>query len=180
MLREDLAMHVHSTPIQNLRKLSALLGCVLALSLAGCGGKKETTEESEPTTPDTASPVENEMGDSDSGRAMGLQTVNFGYDSSTLDARAKEVLNANAEVMRDRASMKVQIEGHCDERGGIQYNIALGEKRANTTRQYLISKGVKGDRITTISFGKERPVDPASNEAAWTKNRRGNFVITSN
>jgi peptidoglycan-associated lipoprotein len=171
-------MNVQKTPAGNLRKLSAVLGCVLALGLAGCGGKK--VAESEATTPDSASSVDNEAGDSDSGRAMGLQTVNFGYDSSTLDAQAKEVLNANAEILRDRASMKVQIEGHCDERGGIQYNIALGEKRANTARQYLISKGIKGDRITTISFGKERPLDQASNEAAWAKNRRGNFVITSN
>lgn len=127
----------------------------------------------------TAGADESGAGDSDSGQALGLQTVNYPFDSFVLDNRAKEVLNGNAAILKDRPSVRVQIEGHCDQRGGIQYNIALGEKRADVARKYLIDRGISGDRITTISFGKERPLDPAENEVAYAKNRRANFVITS-
>ena len=119
------------------------------------------------------------LGDSDSGKAMGLQTVHFPYDSFVLDSEAKSFLASNANIMKDKANLKVQIEGHCDARGGIQYNIALGEKRANSVKKYIVDLGVAGDRITVISFGKEKPVDPGTTEEAYAKNRRGNFVITS-
>ncbi|MBU6153893.1 MAG: OmpA family protein, partial [Bdellovibrionales bacterium] len=73
----------------------------------------------------------------------------------------------------------IQVEGHCDQRGGIQYNIALGEKRSNAVKKFLTGQGIAGDRISVISFGKEKPVDSAETEAAYAKNRRGNFVVTS-
>jgi len=73
--------------------------------------------------------------------------------------------------------MKIQIEGHCDERGTSGYNFALGERRANSTKRYLVSLGIASDRISTISFGKERPMDPGHNEEAWAKNRRGTAHI---
>ncbi|MCC7441768.1 MAG: peptidoglycan-associated lipoprotein Pal [Bdellovibrionales bacterium] len=117
--------------------------------------------------------------DSDSGGAMGMESINFPYDSYTLTAESKMKLDANAQILSDKRSVQIQIEGHCDERGGIQYNLALGEKRANAVRKYLVDKGVKGDRITTISFGEERPLDTGHTEAAWGRNRRANFVITS-
>jgi peptidoglycan-associated lipoprotein len=72
----------------------------------------------------------------------------------------------------------VAIEGHCDERGTVDYNLALGEQRARATRDYLVSLGVAGDRLTTVSYGKERPLDPTSNEAAWARNRRAHFLVT--
>ena len=81
--------------------------------------------------------------------------------------------------IKENQNVKVQIEGHCDDRGGIQYNLALGEKRANASRKFLMDQGISGDRLKTISFGKERPLDTSSNEAAWAKNRRANFVVTS-
>ena len=117
------------------------------------------------------------MGDSDSGKAMGLQTVHFGYDSYILDESNKTQLKANAQILKDKPSIKVQVEGHCDARGGIQYNLALGEKRANSVKKFLIDLGVSADRLSVISFGKEKLLDNSDSEAAHTKNRRGTFVI---
>lgn len=122
---------------------------------------------------------ENILGDSDSGKAFGLQTVYFDYDSFLLTESSKAVLASNANIMKEKKSVKIQIEGHCDSRGGIQYNIALGEKRANAVKKYLEDMGVTGDRVTTISYGKERLMDSRETEDAYAKNRRANFVITS-
>ena len=160
------------------RILTLSLAVASMISFASCSKK---TKPDENTTPETPSPSAdaNLMGDSDSNKAMGLQTVHFPYDSFVLDDAAKETLKANAEILKGKASVKIQVEGHCDQRGGIQYNIALGEKRANATKRYLVDLGVTGDRITTISYGKERPADPATNDEAYAKNRRSNFVITS-
>lgn len=149
---------------------------VIAFTVSGCGGKEKKPDEGADTGP---AMDENVMGDSDNGKAMGLVSVNFPYDSFVLDASAKGKLKANAAVMKDKSSLKIQVEGHCDQRGGIQYNLALGEKRANAVRKYLADMGIPNDRVTTISYGKERPLDPAENEEAWAKNRRANFVITS-
>jgi peptidoglycan-associated lipoprotein len=156
------------------------LGIVLAVaaSFSACG-KKDKKEEEESSVPTSVGAAENTSGDSDSGEAMGLQTVHFDYDKYTLTGETKRVLKANAQILKDKSSLRVQIEGHCDSRGGIQYNIALGEKRANSARKYLMDLGISGDRVTTISFGKERPIASGDNEAAWAKNRRGNFAITS-
>lgn len=110
---------------------------------------------------------------------MGLQSINFAYDAYTLTPEAKTILKANAQIMKDKASIKIQVEGHCDQRGGIQYNIALGEKRANSVRKFLTDEGVAKDRVEIISFGKEKPLDPSETEAAYAKNRRANFVVTS-
>lgn len=160
------------------RRLALILGMTTMILAVGCGGaKKKEDEGGVPTAPAADENVT--LGDSDSGKAMGLQTVHFPYDSFVLDSEAKSVLSSNANIMKDKANLKVQIEGHCDARGGIQYNIALGEKRANSVKKYIVDLGVAGDRITVISFGKEKPVDPGTTEEAYAKNRRGNFVITS-
>ncbi len=118
-------------------------------------------------------------GDSDSATAGGLQTVYFGFDSANLDGSAKETLKGNAEFLKSNPSVEVQVEGHCDERGGIQYNLALGERRAKSVRDYLVAMGVAAKRISLISYGKEKPVAFGHDESAWGKNRRGNFVITA-
>jgi peptidoglycan-associated lipoprotein len=157
----------------------ALVLCISALVFAvGCSSaKKKEDEGGVPTAP--AADENTTLGDSDSGQAMGLQTVHFPYDSFILDPQAKGVLKSNADILTSKTNLKVQIEGHCDQRGGIQYNIALGEKRANSTKKYLEDLGVAGDRMTVISFGKEKPIDPSETDAAYAKNRRSNFVITS-
>lgn len=118
-------------------------------------------------------------GDSDSGNAGGLQTVYFAFDSSNLDREAKQTLSANAEYLKANQNVDIQIEGHTDERGGRQYNLALGERRANSVRDYLVALGVAANRLSTISYGSERPKAEGSDESAWAQNRRANFVVTA-
>jgi peptidoglycan-associated lipoprotein len=118
-------------------------------------------------------------GDSDSGKAGGLQTVFFGFDSSNLEGSAKDTMKANADYLKANANVDVQVEGHCDERGGRQYNLALGERRAKAVRDYLVAMGVPAKRISVISYGSERPVAEGHDESAWGKNRRANFVVTA-
>jgi len=118
-------------------------------------------------------------GDSDSNTAGGLQTVYFDFNSSTLSETTKAALKNNSTFLKSNASVDVQVEGHADERGGIQYNLALGERRAKSVRDYLVSQGVESKRISTVSYGKERPVAEGHDESAWSKNRRGNFVVTA-
>lgn len=118
-------------------------------------------------------------GDSDNGKAGGLQTVFFGFDSSDLDSGVKDTLKANAEYLKTNANVDIQVEGHCDERGGRQYNLALGERRAKAVRDYLVALGVESKRLSTISYGSERPKAEGSDESAWSQNRRANFVVTA-
>jgi peptidoglycan-associated lipoprotein len=98
--------------------------------------------------------------------------VFFGYDQFHLDATARSVLDGQAVWMKANPSVTVAIEGHCDERGTREYNLGLGERRANSVKDYLVALGVNPSRVKTISYGKERPVALGSNEAAWTQNRR--------
>lgn len=104
-------------------------------------------------------------------------SVFFELDSSAIGASARTTLERQAFFLRKYPSVAVTIEGHCDERGTREYNLALGERRASAVRDYLVSLGIDASRVTTISYGKERPVDPASTEDAWAKNRRGVTVI---
>lgn len=106
-----------------------------------------------------------------------VRHINFDFDSSTINAEAREILNANAEYFKTNRVYAIIIEGHCDERGTAEYNMALGERRAQETKRYLVNLGVKEAVIKTVSFGEELPLDPASNEDAWAQNRRANFVV---
>lgn len=103
--------------------------------------------------------------------------VLFALDSYDLRAEARQTLEKQAAWLEQNPSVTVTVEGHADERGTREYNLALGEKRANSMRDYLIALGVNPNRIKTISFGKERPVDPRSTDDAWSKNRRGVLVV---
>jgi len=159
--------------------MQKLLFLMLAatISMSACSKKQTVGEEG--NLPSAANADENGMGDSDSGRADGLQTIHFGYDTYTLTGEAKGILKSNTQILKDKASLKVQVEGHCDQRGGIQYNVALGEKRANAVKKFMVDQGVAAARVTVISFGKEKPLDNGESEEAYAKNRRGNFVVTS-
>jgi len=106
-----------------------------------------------------------------------LQKVYFDFDSSTLSAESRNALSKNAALLSKNPSVKLQIEGNCDERGSDEYNMALGERRAKAAQDYLVNLGVSADRLSVISYGEEKPVDPGHNEAAWAKNRRDEFVI---
>jgi peptidoglycan-associated lipoprotein len=106
-----------------------------------------------------------------------LNDIHFGFDRYDLTPKAREILSQNAELLHKHSQVEIQIEGHCDERGTTEYNLALGERRSNSTKQYLMSLGISPDRIATISYGEEMPVDQRHNEEAWAKNRRAHFII---
>jgi peptidoglycan-associated lipoprotein len=108
-----------------------------------------------------------------------LKAVFYELDSAELSPDAQRTLQENAGVLKQYASWQITIEGHCDERGTAEYNLGLGERRALTARDYLMSLGVPAARLKTVSYGKEFPFDPSHNEAAWAKNRRAHFVITA-
>jgi peptidoglycan-associated lipoprotein len=115
----------------------------------------------------------------DLNRDSPLKPVFFALDSNELDDTGRAVLNANAGVLKKYPTWTVTIEGHCDERGTAEYNLALGERRAVAARTYLVSLGVDPNRVRTVSYGSEFPFDPAHQEAAWSRNRRAHFVITA-
>ena len=108
-----------------------------------------------------------------------LKDVNFAFDSYNLDATAKSLLDTNATWLKANTAKTVQIEGHCDERGTNEYNMALGAKRAQASFNYLRAAGVDASRMSTISYGEELPLDPRHNEEAFAKNRRDHFKITN-
>lgn len=108
-----------------------------------------------------------------------FQPVFFLLDSFEVDAAGQQALTANAAILKKYPTWVITIEGHCDERGTAEYNLALGEKRALAAKTYLVSMGVPADRLRTVSYGKEFPFDPGHDESAWHKNRRAHFVVTS-
>ncbi len=107
-----------------------------------------------------------------------IHDVFFDFDRYELTPEAKDILRRDADVLNNKIpDARILIEGHCDERGTEEYNLALGDKRANAVKEYLVTLGVSPSRIQTISYGEERPFDPAHNEEAWAKNRRAHFVL---
>ena len=112
-------------------------------------------------------------------RSAPLKPVFFEYDSSELTPAGQAALDDNAATLRRNAAWTITIEGHCDERGTAEYNLALGERRSVTARTYLVSLGISADRLRTVSYGKEFPFDPGHDESAFAKNRRAHFVITA-
>jgi peptidoglycan-associated lipoprotein len=161
----------------------AMLLCLVLVSTAmtGCKRKKE------PLVTDTAIPAQTGGGDDlntqtidqiiwESVPASDLQTIYFDYDRSEIRADQMAKLQANATVIKGRAAnVYTKIAGNCDERGTQEYNLALGERRSLAIRETLIQLGCDANKLVTVSMGEENPVDPASNEAAWSKNRRAEF-----
>jgi len=160
-----------------------LIGAVM-FSFMACGGSKQVaqTETMEPEEPQpapeppreetvVAPPVEKAAP-----LPLVLQTVNFDYDKYDLTSVAMDILSINARGLREHPDAQVLIEGHCDERGTVEYNLALGDKRAKAVKDYLVSLGIAPSRLTTITYGKERPLDGGHNEAAWARNRRAEFI----
>jgi peptidoglycan-associated lipoprotein len=179
-------------------RLSILVLVVLLAFLAPVAGckKKEPVTEPEPQaapaptpapTPPPAEPEPEpefkpipeepvETMDEKLARVLGmLQTIHFAFDRSDLDDENRGILRANAEILKANPDLAIQIAGHCDERGTIEYNIALGERRANSVRDYLKSLGVDTSNLSIISYGEEKPKDPGHGEAAWAANRRAEF-----
>jgi len=108
-----------------------------------------------------------------------LKDIHFEFDKYDIRRVDEEILKENALLLKKNHKMKVQIEGHCDERGTVEYNLALGERRASNTKKFLVFLGIPSDRISTISYGKERPLDKGHHEEAWARNRRAHVVVLS-
>ena len=111
------------------------------------------------------------------GIATELRTVHFDYNSYVLSAEAESALNGNADWLKAHSGTEILIEGHCDERGSIEYNLNLGQQRANSVKQFLLGKGVPAEMLHTISYGEERPLDNGTGESAWARNRRAQFLV---
>jgi peptidoglycan-associated lipoprotein len=115
----------------------------------------------------------------DLNRDSPFRPVFFDLDASDLDDTGRGIAQSNADLLKKYSTWVITIEGHCDERGTAEYNLALGERRAVAVKTYLVSLGIPPDRVRTVSYGKEFPFDPGHNDDAWAKNRRAHFVITS-
>jgi len=181
-----------------------IITVALALSVGACAKKKapvarpippppppaETAPSRPPAPPEPVreTPIPPEPVTSDPLIATDIDQINknspfqpifYAFDSAEVDAESQKVLNTNADILRKYPSWVITIEGHSDERGTAEYNLALGERRAAAARTYLVSLGIPADRLKTVSYGKEFPFDPGHDEAAWAKNRRAHFVVTS-
>lgn len=165
-----------------LRVGALVLALGVGLVLAGCGSRQKTkpgptpdVSRTEPTRPpDTGGGVPDR--DTEGVKLYELSDIHFDFDKYDLRAGDREVLTGHGKWLTDNGSVKVLIEGHCDERGTVEYNLALGEKRARTARDFLVNYGISADRVDIISYGKERPLDPRHTEDAWATNRRCHFA----
>lgn len=157
-------------------KKIAMMAVVLALAV-GCSSKKKVDEtQTVPSQQIDSEAMSFDPSGSDSGRISGLNTIHFEYDRSTLTSSAKKELADNAAWIKSNPKTNIQIEGHCDNRGTIEYNLALGERRAQAVKNYLVGLGITADRLSVISYGEEKPLVEGDSEEAWAKNRRANFV----
>jgi peptidoglycan-associated lipoprotein len=158
-------------------KSSLLLSVVIAsVSFNSCtDDKKKVVEPVAPVVETPAAPTAAET-------TVNLVTtpIYFGFDDYTLTSEAQSTLTAMSEGLKSNKSAVVQIEGHCDERGTVEYNLALGERRAQSVKNFLTQLSVEGARLSTISYGEEKAVVPGHTEAEWVKNRRAEFVVTKN
>ncbi len=184
-----------------MRRLGKGICLIAILSLVffafGCA-KKKVEQAGEVTPPQQQKEVgpPSEMGMNMPGAEGGVQStpqggavsgdvaafekddIFFDYDKASIRPDARKVLSEKAAFLNAHPQMKVRIEGNCDERGTSEYNLALGERRAKAAQDYLVFLGIKPDRISIISYGEEKPLDPGHNEAAWAKNRRDHFVVS--
>jgi peptidoglycan-associated lipoprotein len=154
-----------------------LLVAVASLLTVGCAKQpaQPATTEAPPAATDSGV-QETEIKETVSYAVSDLTRVYFNFDSYVLSADARKALAQNAEVMKAISGLKVRIEGHCDERGSDEYNLALGERRAQAAMNYMATLGVPAYRMSTISYGEEKALDPGHDEASWAKNRRAEFV----
>lgn len=168
------------------RLLILMLMAAFVLAMVGCKGTPPPPPPEEPKVEEPKEPVEPPKEEVKEVvpevipvKESDFMTVYFDFDKYNLVDSAKRALENNAQVLKDNPNVMILVEGHCDERGTVEYNLALGEKRALSSLEYLKNLGIKDSRIETISYGEERPAVMGSNEAAWAKNRRCMFKITS-
>ena len=162
------------------RFFSRLVG-VLALSLAasawsGCSSTPDADDASGPDTGSEFREAPSPDGQSQQSKISGFQTIYFDYDRSEIRSDARPALRENADRLNAGGGGTVTVEGHCDERGSTEYNLALGERRANAVKRYLVDLGVPSSKLRTVSFGEDRPAVQGHDESAWRYNRRADFV----
>jgi peptidoglycan-associated lipoprotein len=165
--------------------------CVV-MSVGACAKKAVEPAPIEVTPPPAAAPAAPEQPDvapappapdvttvplSEAMRAFEADDIFFNYDAYDLSAEARKILADKAAFLNANPDVKIRIEGNCDERGTTEYNLALGDRRAKAAMDYLVFLGVRADRISTVSYGEDKPLDPGHTEEAWAKNRRDHFVI---
>ncbi|MCI0494177.1 peptidoglycan-associated lipoprotein Pal [candidate division KSB1 bacterium] len=167
----------------------AMIAMLALIAIIGCSKKVTKTA---PATEETATPIS--IPSEESGKSLetidlgpreksmsksdiSFRDINFDFDKYELSSEAREILANHARLLKENPQVRLKIEGHCDERGTIEYNLALGERRANVVKNYLVNYGVDSYRLSTISYGKERPLDLRSTPDAWAMNRRATFVV---
>lgn len=157
-----------------------LIAIAAVAMVAACASRPEPTPTPTPTpTPAPTQPSGPTPGSAEDFRVSVGDRVFYGYDRYDLSAEARSVLERQAAWLRQYPNVRVLVAGNCDERGTREYNLALGARRAAAARDFLVSLGVSGDRVETVSYGKERPVDPRANEEAWSVNRNAHTQIVS-
>lgn len=203
-----MTVHHHNDEGSTMRQVFSRLtiaAAVLAVC-AACGGKKppttappppnpfpatapaDTTPVSTPRPPDAlpvppdvnpnTRPYDN-LSPDDINKQSILKPVFFAYDSDEIDEAGRKTLEGNAQILKDYKGWVLTVEGHCDERGTPEYNLSLGDRRAQAAKNYLLSLGINADRLKTVSYGKEFPFNPGHDESSWTQNRRAQFMVTA-
>jgi peptidoglycan-associated lipoprotein len=162
--------------------LLTILTVLLVPLVVSCGAKKQVPPppptEREEAPREVTKPVPQEIPAEKPAPVEEFGDINFDYDRFSLSTTAQKILTEHAKLLSENKTWTVRIEGHCDERGTVEYNLALGEKRANAARVFLVQYGVPAENISTVSYGKERPKDMRANEAGWAVNRRDEFHVT--
>lgn len=176
------------------RPLTNALLIAAVVALAGCASKTASEQDFGPRPADQAATPATDVSQqprplgvesqplqsgpvADHQAVAGLQRVHFAYNQFTLEDEARATLERNAAYLRKNPAVKVAIEGHCDDRGSDEFNLALGERRAVAARNYLVSLGIAAERLSVISYGEEQPLVAAANEDAWAQNRRAEFKV---
>lgn len=167
-----------------MKKFLLIIGLIAVVVMVfGCHGTKTTVPVEQPQAVDTTppppppappppqEPVTPKIMESD------FVIVYFDFDKSNIRTDQQVALDKNADILKNHTDINVEVEGHCDDRGTVEYNLALGDRRAQSVKKYLIDLGISADRIKTISYGKERPAVPGTGEDVWAKNRRAVFRI---
>jgi peptidoglycan-associated lipoprotein len=179
-------------------KLSLAVVLTLAATL-GCGHKRppavttshpggatkplpppatEANEGADLSALDGSGAITRDMLSDANGEGGPLADIRFNYDEATLSDEARATLDKHAQWIQAHPGLRIRVEGHCDERGTVEYNLALGDKRAQAARDYLVSRGVPAGRLTAVSYGKERPIVPGHDEASFARNRRAHFAVS--
>lgn len=174
-----LKLPLFKLPLARFATLPVAILMALTLTLSGCSSKSKGDKDGAGLSESELNAArDSRFGDGNIPRAEGegmFRDIFFDYDSSQVTPEARADIEYNAKVLQDQSGLRVVVEGHCDERGTAEYNMALGAQRARAVQQVLISLGIPSNRIETISYGEEVPLDPGHDEMAWAKNRRAHF-----